>query len=266
MKNFLITLFAFTALFGFISCEQDDTDDIEIDIRNINDRLSIAREEHERLLDSITVLISSLENDADFNVNALKMSQNNSLFFSIARQPEVAEDLISASESSYSNFTELLPFSDDVILERGIAMGSLFIGMARQPSASDILNIAAAQFLGEFDEVPMSDDFFVNGRSRGLALKDLFEGVARQPEAFDTLVNTATRFLGDYDAAIFDNETNTVVKEFAIDGLIEGIARNPEAIDQLNSISIQFLGFAFINDQGTFIDEDIATLAKRIQF
>lgn len=245
MRNLSIILLGIIFL-GFTSCNNDEFEDVENDLSNIKNRLDEANNQHYILLDSIAKLIES--NEDSFDINAVKISQNNSLFEGISRQPETASSLINASEQIYNDFTELLPFSDETILERGIALASLFEAIARQPGAVELLDSAATQFVGPFDASQMSDDFFINGKARGIALNDLFFGIARQPEAFDVLTATATKFIGDYEPTIFSDELIEVAKHFAVKDLVEGIARQPEAIDLLNSASIQFLGLSFLEE------------------
>lgn len=119
------------------------------------------------------------------DIKAEKMQQVGYLFESIARQPEMAEELVKATEGVlYSNITDLLPISDTLEKQRGMARGSafslLFESIARQPEARYMLDDAAARFLGEYDSAMISDE--LNEFQKTFASTGLIEGIARQPE------------------------------------------------------------------------------------
>ncbi|MFD0861575.1 hypothetical protein ACFQ1M_05110 [Sungkyunkwania multivorans] len=246
MKN-LVFLLAGVAFIGLSSCNyNDDIEDLQNELDELRDDLTVAENEHVAILDSISSLI---ESNAVSDVNATKMSVSISLFEMIARVPQSSDMFINLSEIIYSDYTELLPFTNPTILVRGQALGELFEGIARQPEAFDKLDAAATQFVGPFDFAQMSNnDALVDGRARGIAIAKLFEGIARQPEAFDKLKTAATTYLGVYDPAVFSDETIEVARAQAFGALIESLARQPEAESRLNEICIQFLDFSISND------------------
>jgi hypothetical protein len=132
--------------------------------------------------------------DDSFDLKASKMEQIGGLFESIARQPEMAALLISSTESLYSDYTELLPLSDQAIVQRGkargYAFGMLFSSIARQPEAYNQLDAAAEKFLGKYDASYISDE--LSEITTTFAFTLLTEAIARQPEA-DSLFNAACK-------------------------------------------------------------------------
>lgn len=124
-------------------------------------------------------------NEPDIKAN--QMQQVGNLFENIARQPEMADELINATEAVlYSNITDILPISDTLVKQRGQARGyafsALFEAIARQPEARYILDDAAAQFLGEYDSSIISDE--MNEFQKAFASSGLVSGMARQPEMY----------------------------------------------------------------------------------
>lgn len=124
-------------------------------------------------------------NEPDIKAN--QMQQVGNLFENIARQPEMADELINATEAVlYSNITDILPISDTLVKQRGeargIAFSALFQAIARQPEARYILDDAAAQFLGEYDSSIISNE--MNEFQKTFASTGLIEGIARQPEMY----------------------------------------------------------------------------------
>jgi len=130
------------------------------------------------------------DEDTTFDLKAEKMGQIGSLFEGIARQPEVADQLVHATESLYTDYTELLPISDQAIVQRGIArghsFGMLLLSIAVQPEAFDDMDAAAAKFLGVYDPDYISDE--LAEITKTYAVTYLNESIARQPEA-DSLFN-----------------------------------------------------------------------------
>ncbi len=244
MKNLFLTM-AVVSIIGFVGCDKEKLSDIEKEVTTLQDSLNLAINQHNALLDSISTLIETINDKDNVDINALKIAQISSLFESMARQPEISNTLISATEMLYFDYTELLPFSDKTIEYRGIVIGSLFDAIARQPQLSDELLAAAIKFLGEFNSSTMSSDF-VEGKARGIAIYSLFEGIARQPEAYDDFDSTATKLLGEYNSTYFSDELVDVSKAYAIAGLNEGLARQPEAASYFNSVCIKYLNFNFI--------------------
>ncbi|MFP2996267.1 hypothetical protein ABN763_10155 [Spongiivirga sp. MCCC 1A20706] len=240
MKNLLGTLLG-TVFILLCSCNANEIEDLEREVRTLNDSLSLVQAEQNRLLDSISTLIES--NDV-FDINAVKMSQIKSLFEFIARQPEAADVLIRASEEIYTDFTELLPFTDSTIVERGRALATLFQSIARQPEAFEVLDGAATQFLGAFDPSNMSSNFNADTEARGIAISELFNAIARQPEALNNLDSTATKFVGTFKVSQMSNNTIVAGKArgIALNALFIAISRQPSAFDELEQTATKFLG------------------------
>lgn len=179
--------------------------------------------------------IEAIESD----ISTIKDSLNE-----IENQNEVLLDSITTLiNSSNTSVAEALQ------LERGNAIVELFESMARQPEASEELDVAATKFIGAFKVSQLTNDPNIDGTSRGIALSGLFVSIARQPEAFDRLESAATKFLGDYDSAIFNDDVIEVAKAFAISGLNESLARQPEAADLYNLITVKFLDFNFLEEE-----------------
>ncbi len=244
MKKIVLLLTGIIFL-GLTSCTyEDDIDNLQNQINELSENQNEIENQFSTSLDSISNL---LDNSADSDINAIKMSVAITLLENITRQPESAETLIALTETMYTDYTELLPFTDNTIIVRGQAVAELFQGMSRQPEAFETLDTAATQFVGPFDAEHMSDNAIINGNSRGLALDELFISVARQPEAFESLKTAATKFLGDYDPAIFSDETIEAAKAQAFNGLLEALIRQPEAEELFNEICIQFLDFSFLD-------------------
>jgi len=128
----------------------------------------------------------------DFDMKASKMEQIGGLFDAIARNPEMSDQLVTATAQNYSHYTELLPLSDQAIPQRGKARGAafsqLFLAISRQPEAYDLLDAAAARFLGPYNPSYISPVLL--GITRDYAMSALYESLARQPEA-DSLLNLA---------------------------------------------------------------------------
>lgn len=122
------------------------------------------------------------------------------LFESIARQPEAAEQLITTAErvAGYSDIAELAPISPAIMREfgyaRGECIGACAEALGRQPEMAQTLIQLGVQFLGEAgsEEIPDS----ANAYSKVRALPLLLESLARQPEAFDLLNQLCITLLG----------------------------------------------------------------------
>jgi len=136
----------------------------------------------------------------EFDLKASKMEQIGSLFESIARQPEIADLLISSTEMLYTDYTELLPLSDTAIEQRGKARGyafsMLFSSIARQPEAFDLLDSAATKFLGKYDSNYISDELLEITKT--YAIGNLNNSIALQPEA-DSLFNVVSKKYLNFD-------------------------------------------------------------------
>ncbi len=244
MKKLFLTM-AVVASMVIVGCNDDDTADLENDVRSLQDSLSSIINQHNALLDSISYLIATV-NEKDIDVKSLKMEQIGSLFEAIARQPEAAEVLINATEILYSDYTELLPFSDRTIEARGMVIYFLSESIARQPEACHLLDSAATKFLGEFNPSYMSN-YCTEGRARGYGLSGLFESIARQPESFNKLDSIATKYLGEYNPSYFSDELLEISKITSSRILNESIARQPQADSLLNLVCVKYLNFDFMD-------------------
>ena len=149
------------------------------------------------LVSSCTKEENNYYGEVEFDLKASKMLQIGALFESIARQPESAEDLIQATESLYANYTELLPLSDQAIVQRGKARGTSFglllVSIARQPEAFNVLDVAAEKFLGEYNPEYISDE--LAEITKTYALPGLTESISRQPEALDLLNTICEKYM-----------------------------------------------------------------------
>ncbi len=244
MRNLIFGMSILLFSIAFVSCNNDELDNIEKEVTVLQDSIDIINNRHKILLDSVSSIIATLNKGED--VNAIKIEQIGSLFEAIARQPEAAYTLIDANEILYKDYTELLPFSDKTIINRGVAIAELFDALARQPEAYSKLDSAATKYLGLFDATSMSDDY-TEGKARGTALAGLFASVARQPEAHGKMDTIANKLIGEYNASYMSNDLLDVSKAFATGSLSESIARQPEADSLLNLICIRYLNFSFIN-------------------
>jgi hypothetical protein len=134
------------------------------------------------------------DEDETFDLKASKMEQVGSLFESIARQPEAADQLVKATEGIYTDISELLPISDKAIVQRGKArgysFGLLLTSIARQPEAFNDLDAAARKFLGVYNPDDISDELAEITKTYAAAA--LNESISRQPEA-DSLFNVVCK-------------------------------------------------------------------------
>jgi len=190
-------------LFALIGCDKSEFRDIDTDLSALQDSISMITEQHNALLDSITKLMASIDDDK-FDLKAIKMEHAGSLFVHMARQPEASDILISITENLYTNYTELLPLSDKSIAQRG--------------------------------------------KSRGIAFGKLFESMARQPELYEKLDLTATQFLGEYNSSYISDELLEITKIYAMPYLIESIARQPEIHPNLNLACKKYLNLDTIDE------------------
>ncbi|MBN1768947.1 MAG: hypothetical protein JXR50_09720 [Prolixibacteraceae bacterium] len=194
MKTIFISIFLFSLT--LFSCVDDEISDLNNEVTNLQDSLSLIISQHEAMLDSISELIANNQSN-NYDIKALKMSQIGSLFESMGRQPEIADQLILTTEMLYTDYTELLPISDKAVYERGQARGSsfgiLFEAIARQPEAFEILDFAATKFLGEYSADYVSDELLEITRTYAFSLMN--ESLARNPQT-DSLINLAsTKYL-----------------------------------------------------------------------
>jgi len=186
-KNALIIpVILFLSLLG---CQKTELEDLSQEVSNLQDSIGVIINQHQHLLDSISTIIYGM-NEEDFDLKAYKMGQIYSLFDAMARQPEASDILIESTGMLYSDISELLPISDEAVVERGMArgvsFGSLFEAVARQPEAFGVLDSAAMIFLGVYDPGYISDEMLEV--TRACSMTSLNESIARQPAA-DSLFN-----------------------------------------------------------------------------
>jgi F0F1-type ATP synthase membrane subunit c/vacuolar-type H+-ATPase subunit K len=138
--------------------------------------------------------------DDSFDIKASKMEQIGGLFEAIARQPEMADKLINATELNYTDYSVLLPLSDQAIVQRGkargYAFGMLFYSVAVQPEIFNKLDSAATKFLGKYNSDDISDELL--DITRTYSVEKLNESMARQPEA-DSLFNVLCKRYLNFD-------------------------------------------------------------------
>ena len=133
----------------------------------------------------------------EFDLKASKMEQIGSLFDAIARQPEIANELIKSTESLYTDYTALLPLSDKAILQRGKARGAalseLFYSISRQPEAYNDLEAAADKFLGKYDPKYISDELLEITKT--YSIEALNMSIVQQPECINYLNTVSVKYL-----------------------------------------------------------------------
>lgn len=134
----------------------------------------------------------------DEDYKALQISQLTGMFESISRQPEAADDIISATQALlYNSYEDILPLNDQAIYQRGVAvgtaLGSLFEAVARQPEAADTLDGAAELLIGPYSAGHLTGDLL--NYARAAVSKPLNESIARQPECFDTFNLLCIKYL-----------------------------------------------------------------------
>ena len=128
---------------------------------------------------------------SDYKAN--QMYSTLSLYESIARQPEMAKELIQATAklAQYDTITAIAPLDKEAEVERGTAC---FSAIARQPEAYDNIVWAAEKFLGTTEIKSMSEKILKY--SRLYALEGVPDALARQPEAIDQFDSFSMKFLG----------------------------------------------------------------------
>lgn len=198
MKKLLFTL-PLISLFLMFSCNKEELDTIGNDVEILQDSLSLIVSQHNAMLDSISEIINTL-NDNSVDIKSMKLQQLPELFDGIARQPEVGEILISATEILYSDYTELLPLSDENVPERGYTIGYdigyLIYSICRQPEAFDLLDSAATKFIGPYSPDHINDEMLEYMKISVSAM--LSESIARNPE-YDSLYNVVTNKYLNYN-------------------------------------------------------------------
>ena len=135
---------------------------------------------------------------SDYKAN--QMYSTLSLYESIARQPEMAKELIQATAklAQYDTITAITPLDKEAEVERGTARGkclaACFSAIARQPEAYDNIVWAAEKFLGTTEIKSMSEKKMIY--SLLYALEGVTESLARQPEIMDVFDSFSMKFLG----------------------------------------------------------------------
>lgn len=131
---------------------------------------------------------------------AAQILSTSTLYENIARQPEMADQLIrqTAALAGYSDITELFPLSDCALSQRGEARGTClaeaFNAIARQPEAYDKIEACAVRFLGTYEMKIISTR--LTDYSRLHAISGMNEALARNPEAADLIYALCKKILG----------------------------------------------------------------------
>ena len=152
------------------------------------------------VLSALLTLTACTENTYEtdvIDIKASKINQIGTLFDNIARQPEMANELMATAAFIYTDYTALLPLSDKAVDQRGTArgnaIGKLLVSISRQPEAFEILDKAAERFLGKYDAVFISDELLEY--SKVAAQSGLIDALARQPEAKNSLNAICVKYL-----------------------------------------------------------------------
>ena len=129
---------------------------------------------------------------------ALQISQLVSMFEAIARQPESADNIISATQSLlYNSYEDILPLNDQAVYQRGIAvgtaLGAMFAAVARQPEAVGTLDGAAELLIGPYSAGHLTGDLLIYARAA--AATALNDSIARQPAIFATFNELCIKYL-----------------------------------------------------------------------
>ena len=140
----------------------------------------------------------TLNTDESGDLKAMKIAQVGALFDNMARQPELADDLVAyAGQTLYVSYRDLLPLSDRAVpvrgTARGEAVGALFTALARQPGLYDVLDAAAERFIGPYDARYISPA--LNEFACTAAFPALAEALARQPELSADFDRLAGKYL-----------------------------------------------------------------------
>ncbi len=155
------------------------------------------------LLPAVLCLFPSCEYDDMVAAEYYKVDKITSiqgLFESIARQPEVAYDLINTAEriAGYSDISELTPVGAYICKDFGYARGACIAACAeaaaRQPEAFDLLLDTAVKFLGAYNSPGITAQ--INSYSRVRALPGILDGIARQPEIYNRYKELCNTLLG----------------------------------------------------------------------
>lgn len=192
MKKFV--LLVPVLLFFLVSCNKAKINDLNSKINQLQDSVSIAKQQQTAMVDSILNLINSGDT-SNVDIKALKMEQIANLFTAISRNPQVSGYFVTLTESLYSDYTELLPLSDKAVKQRGAARGaafsSLFSAIARNPSQFNKLDSAAMRFLGVYSPDYISDELLEY--TKVSSMPGLYDAISRNPAPeIDSLLNIET--------------------------------------------------------------------------
>lgn len=156
------------------------------------------------LLFSFYLILPSCHKDIDLVSDEIykidKIVSIQTLFESIGRQPEIAENLIKAAEniSGYGNVSELTPIGESISKQFGYARGNCISAcaeaIARQPESHAVLTETAVKFLGRYDETRITTQ--INEYSKIKALPGILKGISLQPEVFNSINEMCITLLG----------------------------------------------------------------------
>lgn len=129
-----------------------------------------------------------------------KITSIQTLFESIARQPEIAVDLIQTTENiaGYRDISELAPIDESISKKfgyaRGVCISACAESIARQPESHAILTATAVKFLGAYNGTGITAQ--INEYSKVRALPGILGGISRQPDAFNSINEMSKALLG----------------------------------------------------------------------
>lgn len=138
--------------------------------------------------------------DSNTDIKALKLEAVGSIFSSIARQPELAQEIEQTGSNilAYKDISELAPLADKAVAARGRARGlsisMLFTAVARNPDMMPQLAKAAEKWLGTASNPGLTPE--LNTYASIAASSELFDAMARQPEMASQLDSLSVVFLG----------------------------------------------------------------------
>ena len=157
------------------------------------------------LLCSFCFILPSCRQDIDLASDEIykieKVTSIQTLFESIGRQPEIAENLVQAAENiaGYGDVSELTPIGESISKQFGYARGTCISAcaeaIARQPESHVVLTETAVKFLGKYNN-DTGITTQINEYSKIKALPGILKGISSEPEAFDSINEMSKILLG----------------------------------------------------------------------
>ncbi len=226
MKRILVALSLMILVFS--ACDKDDDNDHEEHLRleeiaDMKDRIESMQPNFSEIekqvfivttkMESISVVFNSIarnppeaekiiliaKNGSYENINDM-MSDINGARDLIANYKSVVAHFqtLSGDKSQAEKYMRFVTMYENQINQRigrsrGMQIGQLINSVARNPDAYDLLEGAAAIFIGDADE------FYVNPEimeyAKLFAMPSIYEDLGRQPEAYDKFVLLAKKYL-----------------------------------------------------------------------